>query len=421
MAAILFCLSLAWILSCLEAKTITSNGGVGPLCGAHTCATNAICSSRQGETSCVCDRDYRGIGSFVCVPENDNYCAIFNDPSVKSFDGSHVQVPGEQMTFAAHIGTKLCYRNDKGAIVTAAGSCDVRVYVWYCRRRGKFFTCGMLVKVMVFNNSTVKHHTTRIYGEASQGRYIFKEEGQRCEFGNGLFADPIETEVAGIGRIKSAYNYSNNFAFLDVGVCGIKVGLRPVDSVWDPLITPAGIVVTTSQECEPDYLSVEQTICSPPTGKGPSLEQQAAELSQEVGDTVTKEDLACLKVICGDVNQNFPGAQTNLNNLHETCNSCDKRTLVQAIKQCCFILHNPSFVNCYDKQTDVAYSIIKKQKTVLKKTSKLTSLLDECLFGLCSENSDMCRLVQNSIEDSGCADKIRPNQYTILNSTCEYY
>ncbi|KAH9507808.1 hypothetical protein Btru_052912 [Bulinus truncatus] len=303
MIVIVVCLLIGTFIPC-EAVTASSHG-IGPVCGEHTCAKHGHCAFKKGERFCVCNRRYQGIGHFICVQPNEKYCVIFNDPSIKSFDGSHLTAPGEQMTFAAHIAAKPCYKNHEGYVVTSHGSCDVRVYLWYCRRAGKFFVCGTVVKVILFLNNTVHYHTTRIHAKAKKGHYSFREEGQKYEFGNGQYGDPVVTTVPGLGQIKTVYDRQENFAFVDIAVCGVKVGLRPADSVLNPLITPAGLVVITTDECENSYLSSEQTICIPPVGKGPSLNEQIEDLSKEVGEPVTKDDLTCHKVICGDVNQNL--------------------------------------------------------------------------------------------------------------------
>lgn len=332
------------------------------------------------------------------------FCAIFNDPMVRSFGAEHVHVPLGMKFLAAHVLSNTCKRKSS-QVVKGKGSCDVRVYAWGGRRKGKTFLKGMEVKIMVTTDKGLYHHAMRVYGEARYGEYKFIENGNKFAFGSGQYGWPVQTDIPNYGFIRTEYDNVHNIAILNVAMCGMVVALRPAELEEDPLLLPSGMFISVTEPCGVKYLSTAQSLCSPPPGEGPSLEDQAAELSARAGLRVSIKTLALYKVITSDITQNFPGASPFHIMMSETAKTCDLEILLPALDQCGFILQHPLTFNCIDNTTDM-------QKAVY--------LIDECFFAYCESNSLLCKEVQNNIRTSGCAGKVPKHELTIMNHTCDF-
>ncbi|XP_059170793.1 uncharacterized protein LOC131952254 [Physella acuta] len=364
------------------------------------CAVGAACVSDK----CTCPSPTKGIGNFHCALPSQPFCAIFNDPMVRDFAGGHVLVPLPVKFLVAHIANPICVETTPGTFQQKDGMCEVHVYAWGGRQLGKTFVKGVEVKVFVSINATTSYfHSTRIQGEARNWSYTFTEEGSSSMNPSSDYSDRLVTILPGYGEIKTVYDEKwDNFVQLVIGTCGVTVGFRPVELDNDPLLYPAGMYVSVVDDCDPQFLSVENSLCAP--RDGPSLEEQTDTFFAQYGESISKEVLAFYKVVTGDVMQDYPGYPTIINQLHEVAHECDPvNRIISALEYCMFIIDSPNFFRCFDSSTDA---------------SVMLETLETCIFAFCSHSTPLCNDVKSRVINSRCAV---PTTLTILDKNCNIW
>ncbi|KAK3783727.1 hypothetical protein RRG08_025350 [Elysia crispata] len=362
-----------------QAYTVTTTNGVsGDLCpSSPQCLGDgkAICVG----TKCRCQApENLGIGHFLCHRSNEKFCAVFNDPEIRGFDGSTAFAPMSCKFKATHLTLPLCNTSDPDNVVVdhLGGFCDVKVTPWGKRRLGKTYIQGIEVRYMVMYKGIIYHHLSRVIADATGGTYTFQESTNRVPFGLPTTGPAESTVIPDIGRIYTDYDNTDNFARLIAEMCGVEVGIRGVDSVLSPLDRTAGVYIKVNQDCKPQYLRPDLCLCSPPIGKGSSLTDFVRKLSKILERPVSLNVAIFFKIIKGTTAQIFPGAAPALQELMDTAIDCSATKLVKGIERCIFILHEIKFLKCFDKSKNLQQAI---------------SLLSLCLLSICDNNEFACK------------------------------
>jgi len=415
---VLVCVALVMAMAVTEAqKVFTTYGSSGQLCGnpAVRCLVGVPCV--DGKCTCPSDRPV-GNGQFACLSAKTDLCTFKNDPILKSFDGSHVDVPIMNKVLLAHVETRKCPMKRMSGISLLTGmgrgdgtECDVRAFTFGHRLKGKMFVKGVELKIMINRRGKTYNHAVRINaGMDHEGHHTFLEEGSKGFMGSGPYRNPIVTRLSGGSNIQTKYDKDNNFARVASEECGVSVGIRGLDFSGDVDFhtQEPGVYVAVDQECDAKYMSTQRTLCAGPRGSLNTLRDQVVKMEADTGRHVTPHTLMMVKALNSDP---FPDFQTSrrassmLYSLAETSLECDPPLLVDAVNNCTFIFSNANFHKCYDSEEDDAKAI---------------TLYNNCLFAVCDYNHGMCRRVKKDIKDSNCKPAHIDVKQTIIHHSCDF-
>ncbi|GFR97461.1 hypothetical protein ElyMa_004478200 [Elysia marginata] len=214
-----------------QAYTVTTtNGGSGDVCPpGPQCLGDGKALCINNKCRCQPPEDV-GLGHFLCVRSNEVFCAIFNDPTIRGYDGSYSFAPLNCKFKPTHLFVPLCDTSDPDNVrtISETDSCDVKVSAWGTRRRGKSFIRGIDVRFMVLYQGSVYHHLSRIISDATGGVYTFLESTNLAPFGSPTSGPAQNTTIPNVGQIYTEYDHTDNFARIKAEMCGVEVGIRQV-------------------------------------------------------------------------------------------------------------------------------------------------------------------------------------------------
>ncbi|KAK6975667.1 hypothetical protein BgiMline_022043 [Biomphalaria glabrata] len=385
---ILFSLTLiVLVLDYNEADITYLNGESGVSCGEHRCLKDqAECVDQK----CVCFSGH-GNGNFACYNSSNDevYAEIKNDPIIVTF--AHERVAAHMPCRALFTHLHSYFQGTDGT--QHIGSCEIKVFTFAFKIRGKFYLQGfdLLMSIILWETWQKKDISIRIEGSAKDGTFTFLESGKDNVDVASDWGPPEKVNAFG-QKIRTYYDGDNNLAIIDVARCGLRIQFRPtdVDHGKDQTQIP-GLSVALVQNNVAQWLSRNIVLALPPFHIGPTL----GEISNQFNVAPSEAILA--RFLEGAADQNFPGAPSQCGHLITTASDCMVReSRKEALELCSSLLMLPKFVRCFTN------------KTLEHETDSVLELFGACLNALCHRITPECLLVQDRITSSHCVDDTVP-------------
>ncbi|XP_005111518.2 uncharacterized protein LOC101861012 [Aplysia californica] len=357
--------------------------------------TNELCQGGKryclaGEASCyddrcICHPDFVGRGDFFCHSPYDKYAMIFNDPSAITFGGERFPISTPCRYLVTHAVTK--FRSPDGYYDTK-GYCEIKVFSYNARARGKFFVSGVDIFVNVVSpDGEKKPLSVRIVGDGSDRIYVFRVWTKlSVEAGDWQATDLPYRWLHGV---ELEADLPNNRICFFVGPCGFRMAFRPGDVTLgkDQTQVP-GLALAFNKNHAPQWKSLDQVILLPPSGV------TADKVAKGLG--LSTHNALLYRSLTGDAHQSFPYAPPSCADVVYTAWKCtDKMRRSEAFAKCSFILTSTNFVHCWSAGEKDPHSF----ERVLK-------LFGECLAAFCQINFTKCEKVVHQVRHEMCSHHV---------------
>ncbi|KAH9519906.1 hypothetical protein Btru_071199 [Bulinus truncatus] len=362
---------------------LTTSGDSGDVCDGQRCLKDqAKCINQR----CQC-LSGRGSGNFACYNKSELYAELKNDPVVITFAHERVDAHLPCRALFAHVQTRFYSQVEHRVI----GHCEIKVFSFAFRVRGKYYTQGFdaYISVRLSGALLKKEVGIRIDGRATDGIYTFNEWGKESVNEDDPWESPISVDAFG-QDFHARYDSVNNLASVNVASCGLRIQFRPasIDVKQKQLQVP-GLSVALARDYVEQWLSRETVLALPPFEIGPTLGGVSNQFN------VAPNEAILARALGGAARQNFPGAPLQCSRLVSTATNCsDKERRKEALELCSSLLMWPKFVRCYVEQNG--------------ETDGVLELFRKCFDALCERLTSECLEVENTIKNSQCIDETMP-------------
>ncbi|RUS84117.1 hypothetical protein EGW08_008091, partial [Elysia chlorotica] len=312
-------------------------------------------------------------------------CELKNDPQLTTYDRETVNFPFPCRYLASHVKPSLIDRH--GNVI---GYCEAKVYGMNAKYDGKMFVMGfdVALKIVYTQNNKIVESSYRQYGSADNN------ENDVVAFGkNGAWApfvpdgtDDISYKDAPKGiQIDTHWDHRvNRFSYTVTG-CGLKVTFVPYDrSLKLNQRQVPGLSVSVLNTHAPEHLSPTDAVCMVPTAAGGHTLNDITLLG------LSQERSVLLRAFKNQPTQNLPfpvdgSSNAQCSAIGDILNNCQLARQKEAISNCDWILKNPHFMKCYDRE---------------RGSPHLISLFKSCVEAWCVNRP--CTDTIDSITNKGC-------------------
>ncbi|KAK3742192.1 hypothetical protein RRG08_056550 [Elysia crispata] len=357
--------------------------------GAAPCdARGRSCVSSSAECingKCVCKApNIWGDGAFNCYRKNTVAAQVFNDPMLTNFNNESLPFPYPCRYLLTHFVNEL--KDDDRNVI---GSCEIMVHSFNAKYRGKFFLHGFDVALAIKYDSGKKVKlSSRHYGVAKYGRYVFKNRGTEGKFWqNGPWQrDDINYEDPATGvKVEVYQDPDNNQLVYEAKRCGYRATFVPYD-IKDrrAQVSLPGMSFAVNCAHHPKWMSLDEVMALAPWWQKGSL------FADNKIPGLTVEQSIFVRAFTNGYVQNMPMKDKGkCAATQKAFGKCTRPELRKAMKNCYWMLKQPRFIYCMDKS---------------KSARKILQLFSTCVKVWCANGS--CGKAQDMIIKAGC-DTVR--------------
>ncbi|XP_059160644.1 uncharacterized protein LOC131944145 [Physella acuta] len=326
------------------------------ICGNKACIKEAFCAPNN---TCTCKNPpfVRGDGYFGCYRQNTVDAEVRNDPTLTTFNEETVNFPYPCRYMITHVKQEL---KSGGSVI---GNCELKVYGFNARAKGKLYSRGYQLAVKLTYNSNTPSPislSTTTYGEAGS------TTTERNNFYNcdGPFTPvvPVATTPTIVltappsVKVLQYFEPTTQQNIFQIDSCGLRVTFVPYNltsTINSPFLP--GISVGINCAHHPIWLSNNTVMGLAPVSQGGKL--IAAIQAEYPG--LSPADAMLQRAFTRNVIQNQPGASSQCSNVGSLLGACNATELDALYANVDWIFDKyPPFVRCLSGTTTDANNLL---------------------------------------------------------------
>ncbi|KAK3745264.1 hypothetical protein RRG08_055500 [Elysia crispata] len=323
---------------------VSSLEGVSPpeVCGdTERACIDGRSTCVDGQCRCNGPEYTWGNGRFMCYTAKEVAAEMKNCLVLTNFNGESTQFPYPCRFMLAHVRQNLKDRNQ--AVI---GQCEFQVLVFNRKSKGKMYMFGFDIAIRLdYFTGRTEAFSLRRYGTEVTG--ITKEGTAGMYLPNGPWGDEhvdYEDDVNGV-FITNSFHPQNKQTIFEASQCGLRVTFVPYDEVKrrHALQIP-GLSVAVNIDHAPQWLSTDIVMGLPPVSHGG---QKFADIQ---GFWLTVPQTAVARAFLSGIEQNQPGDASECAVVQQKMRACTDLALAEAMTTCFWMLRQPRFIKCFDKE-----------------------------------------------------------------------